>query len=823
MAFGQEVKDFIGAFKAGYDMFESKEEREERRAKQKREKESHDAKMRWGDEDRDFRERSFDTKNQQWRQQFEATEEERGKMHGRWQQDHLLRKDNLILQGDKLYGTQGREQDNLDGFVEDERGKGTIPGVIPDDTDEDEEASYQPASYSPDAAAETVARNTSAYGFNLQSYLPSIKNTESSGRVDARNPRSSATGLYQPLKGTWSNYAKKYPELGLTPEGRTDPRQQERFIKRFTFDNLNHLERNGLPITNGTAYAAHFLGPQGATKVLKSDPRTPLTRLLSPDVIKANPFLSSMTVGSFARWAEERSGGIPKRRRSVNAAVGGMISAIPDDEEEENRLVPTEGFTQAVPDEGGEQVASAGAIPIPEDKPQYEGVTEGDVEEPTDDLWENARRSVRDGLKKAIKDNGLDTETALSDPRLEAARQRYLKGYGAAPHQMMKQVLDTIDPEKKMGVSERNMMAMGTVYRFYVDQGQLDKAQAAAQSMIQYYRMASTRFLALGQAAAEEGDLDKASKAAVAAYANIPNGRDLQIEKTDKGFNISVTDEKTGKVINKQVVSPQEFAAAAMQFNPATFEEEIMNAAGVPPEDTKRSTKASDSRLAGEAIDMAAEEAFADTPLSRRQQTTIKDVASNLHLTGENQMSPSVALDFAMRLSEFNKDDMEDDSAPFTVEPIRGTKEVRVTVDGRTVIMSQSNLNSLLHMRDSSARERAALREEAKKPSKWDKVGESAGNFIESLRGEPGGSNPNAVKTGVSDEVDELVNLRNTLRSRGMGPGVGKKLEEIEDRLRELGYDLEAEEGGKGTSLRDNARKFIEYLRTDPRPNNPSN
>ena len=139
-------------------------------------------------------------------------------------------------------------------------------------------------------------------------YYANIKAAESGGVADAKNPNSSATGLYQFTTGTWDEMRRRHPELGLTAEGRTDPEQQERAIRVFTAENEQTLARNGINVTNGTRYAAHFLGAGGAVKVLRSDPEAKLTDILPSGVIEANSFLKGMTVSDFAAWAERKGG-----------------------------------------------------------------------------------------------------------------------------------------------------------------------------------------------------------------------------------------------------------------------------------------------------------------------------------------------------------------------------------------------------------------------------------------------------------------------------------------------------------------------------------
>lgn len=139
-------------------------------------------------------------------------------------------------------------------------------------------------------------------------YLANARAAESGGNDAAANPNSSALGRYQFLESTWGGLMSQYPELGLTPEGRTDPAQQERAMAQFTQDNARALSGAGIPVDPGTLYAAHFLGAGGAQQALTADPATPMAALVEPAVIEANPQLAQMTAGDFAQWAQQKGG-----------------------------------------------------------------------------------------------------------------------------------------------------------------------------------------------------------------------------------------------------------------------------------------------------------------------------------------------------------------------------------------------------------------------------------------------------------------------------------------------------------------------------------
>lgn len=143
---------------------------------------------------------------------------------------------------------------------------------------------------------------------STMSYMANARSAESGGNDAAANPNSSALGRYQFLESTWNGLMQKYPELGLTANGRTDGSQQERAMQRFTQDNAGALSSAGIPVDPGTLYAAHFLGAGGAQKALTADPGTPMTALVDPVVIQANPQLQGMTAGDFAQWAQQKGG-----------------------------------------------------------------------------------------------------------------------------------------------------------------------------------------------------------------------------------------------------------------------------------------------------------------------------------------------------------------------------------------------------------------------------------------------------------------------------------------------------------------------------------
>lgn len=153
--------------------------------------------------------------------------------------------------------------------------------------------------------------------------LTKIMKVESNGALNAKNGKSSATGLFQFIKDTWNKYADKDPDIDRTDskngDGRLKAEQQYKVGIMFTRDNSRELTSAlGRPPSAGNIYLAHFAGSGGAIKVLKSDPSAPLNSLLSADAMSANAeihlvtsdgkkkYFKNFTAGDLVTWADRK-------------------------------------------------------------------------------------------------------------------------------------------------------------------------------------------------------------------------------------------------------------------------------------------------------------------------------------------------------------------------------------------------------------------------------------------------------------------------------------------------------------------------------------
>lgn len=179
---------------------------------------------------------------------------------------------------------------------------------------------------------------------NTGGYADKVVGAESGGDPLAKNPNSTATGAGQFLDSTWLDMmARHAPEFtqGKTPEQilalRNDPTLSRTMTEYFGQENAQTLQSAGLPVTDGTKYLAHFAGAGGATKVLQAPPGTPVSAVLSPEAMAANPFLQGMTTDQLAQWANSKVGGgaapsiapiVPNASKPFEAQVQEVLTGI---------------------------------------------------------------------------------------------------------------------------------------------------------------------------------------------------------------------------------------------------------------------------------------------------------------------------------------------------------------------------------------------------------------------------------------------------------------------------------------------------------------
>jgi hypothetical protein len=170
------------------------------------------------------------------------------------------------------------------------------------------------AYWPPDSQREKTA------GPTIDAVVERIIGVESHGDPNAKNKRSSATGLGQFLDETWLDMIRAHrPDLAKGRsqaeilELRRDAKIAREITARFTERNAEMLRKRGLPVTPGTLYLAHFAGGAGAVAILSAMENADAALVMATadatgrtkreKIIKANPFLERFTVADLRNWA----------------------------------------------------------------------------------------------------------------------------------------------------------------------------------------------------------------------------------------------------------------------------------------------------------------------------------------------------------------------------------------------------------------------------------------------------------------------------------------------------------------------------------------
>lgn len=142
--------------------------------------------------------------------------------------------------------------------------------------------------------------------------MQKIGGSESSLKASAKNPKSSAKGLFQFVDATWK-------EMGGKPGQQYDPQKNAELGAKYVKKNVQALAQSlGRDPSHGEVYAAHVFGTTGAKTLLtKADPNAPIEQSLamfeSPKrvakVLKQNPNLKGKTTAQVLADLDRKMGG----------------------------------------------------------------------------------------------------------------------------------------------------------------------------------------------------------------------------------------------------------------------------------------------------------------------------------------------------------------------------------------------------------------------------------------------------------------------------------------------------------------------------------
>jgi len=189
---------------------------------------------------------------------------------------------------------------------------------------------------------------------------------ESGGRADARpigpdgRPRSSALGPNQFLESTFMEFANANPNIfqGMSREQilaeRTNPEISRLATQWNASRNAEVLQNAGIPVSDASLGLAHVFGGGGAVRIAQAAPETPIERILSPDVLRANPNFAGRTAGDIVGSFVQSYGGQQAAAQPGSMAAPGAMPSQrrpPISEQEFNMItsmLPARQANQAI-------------------------------------------------------------------------------------------------------------------------------------------------------------------------------------------------------------------------------------------------------------------------------------------------------------------------------------------------------------------------------------------------------------------------------------------------------------------------------------------
>jgi hypothetical protein len=136
----------------------------------------------------------------------------------------------------------------------------------------------------------------------MATFLDRLMLAESGGRDTIANPRSTAVGAFQFIASTFLDVTRRHfptETSTLSPAAvlalRTNRDFSRRAAEAFTRDNAVLLASAGITPSWPHLRLAFFAGADGAVRILKAKPETPVRTVLGASIITANPFLASYT------------------------------------------------------------------------------------------------------------------------------------------------------------------------------------------------------------------------------------------------------------------------------------------------------------------------------------------------------------------------------------------------------------------------------------------------------------------------------------------------------------------------------------------------
>lgn len=274
--------------------------------------------------------------------------------------------------------------------------------------------------------------------------------------------------------------------------------------------------------------------------------------------------MGMMGMGSYS------SGGIVHRMRAY--ANGGMVED--DDGEFGYEPVPAaEGAEGVAPDDG---VLPTGG---PEGSPEVRVSPMGRKDTLLGMALHGSTMFLQDmfSMRDTQPQGAMPVDPGAAHPN---GGRFMFAGLGAASKGEYDDVMKVIDPHGKLDDNIRNIAGIKSVYDYYLKRGDIDKANKAAASLVQYTRNVSAEYGGQAIEAYNRGDFKNAAALIEKGYNQIPDGNKIDVTMTKNGGGYVTQLNEDGQVVQQGPFSPEMLMQAATGMkNGSLFWNQIVQSA----------------------------------------------------------------------------------------------------------------------------------------------------------------------------------------------------------------------------------------------------
>jgi len=344
----------------------------------------------------------------------------------------------------------------------------------------------------------------------VKSYVDKVVGVESGGDPNAKNPSSSATGLGQFIERTWLNlFRKHFPaeaaNLGKDAilELRKDAETSKRMIEIYARENAEILKKAGLSVTEANLYLTHFLGPDGAVKVIKAAADTSLSAILGADQIAANAkMLQGKTAGDLRANIGRKFG----EANSADSAITQRLLKM-----EQERAKVQAGFIEGIDQENQKRQQNIASLEAQSGLVREALLNEQKRQAVADAVL--AKQQEIDSLNADLRAKGqqeiqFTEEQRAAIERLTAAEFElaHAKDFAAARRDTVQQPVDDLTAQRDQLLQQIEVfqeagqiaLADGLAPQLAAINGQLDQAIAKAVAFYESLANNQTMLAALG-------------------------------------------------------------------------------------------------------------------------------------------------------------------------------------------------------------------------------------------------------------------------------------------------------------------------------------